>query len=47
MLQASAFYELQATNLGEDFLDIIEEAVNEIAEEPFAENTYTEKLSCN
>ena len=31
MLEASAYYEIQATNLGDDFLNIIEEAVNEIS----------------
>ena len=36
MLEASAYYEIQATNLGDDFLNIIEEAVNEIANQPHA-----------
>ncbi len=34
MFEASAYYEMQASNLGGNFLDIIEEAVNEIAENP-------------
>lgn len=34
MLEASAYYEIQANNLGDDFLNIIEEAVNEIAKAP-------------
>ncbi len=34
MLEASAYYENQAINLGDDFLTIIEEAVNDIGEHP-------------
>ncbi len=34
MLEASAYYEMQAENLGVNFLDIIESAVAEIAENP-------------
>ena len=34
MFEASAYYEMQATYLGNNFLDIIEEAANEIAENP-------------
>ena len=34
MFEASAYYEMQVNNLGENFLNIIEEAVEEIAENP-------------
>ncbi len=34
MLEAAAYYELQVETLGENFLDIVETAVAEIAEEP-------------
>ncbi|MFW8601596.1 type II toxin-antitoxin system RelE/ParE family toxin [Desulfobacterota bacterium M19] len=34
MFEASAYYEMQATDLGSHFLDIIEEATNEIKENP-------------
>jgi len=34
MLEAMAYYEIQVENLGENFLDIIEAAVREIAENP-------------
>ena len=34
MFEASAYYEMQAPNLGENFLDIIEEAIEEIAKNP-------------
>lgn len=34
MLESSVYYEMQAENLGRSFLDIIEEAVVEIAENP-------------
>ncbi len=34
MFEASAYYEMQATGLGSNFLDIIEEATNEIKENP-------------
>ena len=34
MFEASAYYEMQAYDLGVNFLDIIEEAVAEIAENP-------------
>jgi toxin ParE1/3/4 len=34
MFEASAYYEMQAHDLGVNFLDIIEEAVAEIAEHP-------------
>ena len=36
MFEASAYYEMQATDLGSNFLDIIEEATNEIKENPRA-----------
>ena len=34
MLEAAVYYEIQATQLGDNFLDIIETAVAEIAESP-------------
>ena len=34
MLEASIYYESQAAYLGDDFLDIVEAAVTEIAETP-------------
>jgi len=34
MFEASVYYETQATDLGDNFLDIIEEATNEIAQNP-------------
>ena len=34
MLEAAAYYELQVKALGKNFLDIVEAAVIEIAEEP-------------
>ena len=34
MFEAAAYYELQVSTLGENFLDIIENAINEIAEHP-------------
>lgn len=34
MLEAAIYYEIQVENLGENFLDIIEAAVAEIAENP-------------
>jgi plasmid stabilization system protein ParE len=34
MLEAAVYYETQATHLGDNFLDIIETAVAEIAENP-------------
>jgi len=34
MNEASLFYEMRASNLGKNFLDIIETAVIEIAEQP-------------
>jgi len=34
MFEASAYYERQAADLGKNFLEIIEEATNEIAENP-------------
>ena len=34
MLEAAAYYEMHVKSLGENFLDIVETAVTEIAEEP-------------
>ena len=34
MFEAAAYYEMQAPTLGENFLDIIEAATNEIADHP-------------
>lgn len=34
MLDAAYFYELQASGLGADFLDKIEQAINDVAEDP-------------
>jgi len=34
MLEASAYYEMQVHNLGVNYLDIIEEAITEISENP-------------
>lgn len=34
MLEASAYYEMQVQNLGANYLDIIEEAIVEISENP-------------
>jgi len=35
MLEAAAYYEIRVRSLGENFLDIVEAAVNEIVEDPF------------
>ncbi len=35
MLEAAAYYEFRVRSLGGNFLDIVEVAVNEIAEDPF------------
>lgn len=34
MFEASAYYEMQVKNLGANYLDIIEEAIKEISENP-------------
>jgi hypothetical protein len=43
MFEASAYYEMQATDLGSNFLDIIEEATNEIKENPRAWRKFTKR----